>query len=414
MDIIVYNSILYWLTAFYFYRRKGFTLYSFLWFYYALFSSFSILLMKDDLYFQMTGIGKDATITVVPYILLYISFLTLTKPLSNFTISKFNINNKIYRSKSIHNICKLANYISIIYIIVKLVQIYLVSQIGFGIVHDMKDSTEIIYPGVLGIFLWPLNLIGRINNIAIMPLVVLYSLFGYVNGFVKINRLLFYVIPYGLGTVLMGFVGGSRAAMFFGIMQVLFFYVLFQHYIPSKIKRMLLFFSALFSISLVSVTINITQERFGDAASFTVESSILDYLGQTFPNINYRIWENECTRPMGKRLFPLLFGGMGLDSDYFALNYHTYPWIFHSMWGGLYEEFGLIISIVLIVIISFMMSVIMRHKTFRIEDIALCQFCYYICHTALFDFHIHFVEYVSLIIIIFIRYKVKRIIWKLK
>ena len=412
MTVILINSILYWITAIIIYKKNGVTLYSFLWFYYALFSAFGVLLMKDELYFQISGVGSQTPITFTPYVLLYLSFLLLTYPLKRFKLSSIDINSRLLHSRTIWKYMRVANTFAIIYVIIKLFQIYLVSQQGFGIVHDMEDSSDVIYPGVIGFVMRPFNLIGRINNIAIMPMVVLLVLFGYVNGQVKLKTMLAYITPYSLGTVLMGFVGGSRAAMFFGILEVLFFYVLFHHYIPRKVKRRILFFSAIFSISLVYVTLNITRERFGDAASFTVESSILDYLGQMFPNVNYRIWENECTRPMGKWLFPFLFGGMGLDNDYFAINYHTFPWIFHTMWGGIYEEFGLIISISIVLLISFLMNSFMKRKHFRIEDIAICLFCYYIGYTALFDFHIHFIQYISLLIIVIVRFFIKRTLWK--
>lgn len=411
MNVIIINSIAYWCTAFYYYKKNGLSLHSFLWFYYSLFSFFSVLLMKDDLYFNMSGVDPHTRISIIPYIILYFSFQLLTKPIRRFSINNVKCDINLYNSKKLWNFFKIANMLALLYVFIKLLQVYFVAEIGFGVMHDMEDSSDIIYPGVLGLFLRPLNLICRINGIVIMPMVVYFSLNGYVKSLLKTKTVLWMVLPYCIGTVLMGFVGGSRAAMFFGIMQVLFFYIIFHKYIPHKINKYILFFSSVFSVFAIIVTINITKERFGEVASFAVENSILDYLGQMFPNVNYRIWEQNSVHTMGRRLFPLFWGGEHMSSEDFHHKYNVVPWIFHSTWGGLYEEFGLVISVALVFVLYYMMEFFMKRKYYSLSDITMCLFVYYICFTSLFDYHIGFVEYVSIFIILESRNIFKKIKW---
>lgn len=398
MYVLICNSIAYWLTAFFFRYKYGFNLLTFLWFYYAFFSSCGCFLMLDDVYFVFQRADKSIPICVEPYIYLYLSFWAITWPLKAITINKISVNQSLFRNDKLLSIVRKANILATVYVFVKLIQIYFVMQIGFGVVHDMEDSTHIIYPGTAGMLLRFLNIIGRLNNMIIMPIVVLYIFKGYIAGCFTRRYTFKYIFPYCIGTILMGFVGGSRGAIFFGIMNVLFFFIILFDSLSSMIKRRLLVALVAFMAIIVIVVLQITTQRF-EEQSDVVWYSILDYMGQMFPNINYKIW-NQVEHPMGMRMFPALFGSKSFNNDYWFYQNNISGWLFSTLWGCLYIEFGKYVPLFILLVYYKIIRRYLRKNIFYIYDVVIIMYIYYIAFSSLFNYALSSTDYISLILII--------------
>lgn len=406
--IIAYNSLLYILTTLIMYKKSGINLMTALWIYFSFFSICSVLLLNDDLYYAIEGIDSGEKANITPYLLLYLSFLLITLPLRKFNVISVCIDESKYSNRRFHSIAKIAFNISVVYVIVKLIQISIVARIGFGIIHDMDSIDHIIYPGILGLIMKPLNLLGRVNNIVIMPMVVIYVLKGFTLKYFPASYTIRMITPYCIGTLIMGFVGGSRGAMFFGIMTLSFYVVLFYKYIPKKLFRRITLYATFLGFIIYTVMINITVERFGDGASTAVNDSILCYLGQMFPNITFKVW-NHVSHPMGHRMFPFIWGEPFNDSDYWYYKCNIYGWNFRSLWGHFYEEFGVVISIFILIVYNRIINRYLSKTHFKLYDVDFVSMIYYVGIIAVFNFCFTSADYIGFILALVVaRYTLNR------
>lgn len=405
MGVLVVNSILYWVTALIFRKKDGLTLFSFLWLYYAVFSVFGVILMKDDLYFSIEGVDSDAEMHIMPYIYMYFSFLLITLPLRHIRRDTIYLSPNLYNNKRALQLCKLLLAVSVIYLCLKFYQLYLVYQIGFGLMHEL-DGDSMIYPGAIGWLLRILNMIGRFNIIVLMPIAVYYTIYGYLRGYLNKKLFLEVVVVFGVATLIVGAVGGSRGSMFFGIMNLTYYVVFFWNVIPRKIKRTFFIITLAFSIVVYFIMMEITEYRFGD--SMSVGDSILSYLGQVWPNANYRIWEQPTSYPMGRRWLPFLFGTTNLDSDYWYYHSNITGWLFHSVWGFFYTEFGEYIGFLFIILISLLFRMYLKKSRFFLYEIGVIYFFYFFSFTAIFNLALSYMDYLgwflSFLFVVFIRH----------
>lgn len=392
MIVLIANSVIYWSTAFYFYRKDGLTIFSFLWFYYAVFSVFGVLLMKDDLYFVIEGISTDNEMHIIPYVYLYFSFLLITTPLKHIRRDSFSLSNNSFYNKETIQLCNILLKVSYIYLAVKFLQFYYVFQIGFGMMHELEGD-DIIYPGAIGWFLRILNIIGRFVMVVLMPIVVFYTASGFIKGYICKRIFIRTIIVFCIGTLIVGIIGGSRGSMFFGLMSLTYYLLFFWGNIPSKYKHSFIIVAIALSIILYFIVIEITEYRFGDHLS--VGDSILSYLGQVWPNANYRIWEQPTSHPMGKRFFPFIFGTSNLDSDYWYYHSNISGWLFHSIWGSFYTEFGEYLGFLFIILISLLFRLYLKKRKYHIYEVGIVFYFYYFCFTSLFNLAFSYMDYLG-------------------
>ena len=276
MIILIVNSLFYWVTFLYFYHKYKFSLLGFLWLYYAIFSVFAVFLLWDNLYFRVMYISESSieNMTMSPYIILYLSFLYITIPLKRIRFSNFIIDNTIYRNRSIRYFCVNCYIVEFVYILIKLYQAYLVSQVGFGSMHDMEDPDKLLYSGTFSFIIKFLNYLGRFITLVVMPFVTVYIINGFLKKYIRRSELIRCLFLYISASLAVGIVGGSRAQMFFTILQLIFFFILFKHELPHKLVRVICFWGTVFLILVISVTSQITNERFENSKTMTPLESV--------------------------------------------------------------------------------------------------------------------------------------------
>lgn len=389
MWVLCLNSLVYWLTFFHFWKKDGFIPSTSLWLYYAFFSIFGVVLVSDDLY--STVMEKDFShlydnLSIEPYLYLYFAFFLFVTPLRKIRLENLDLSNVAIGKIRFMSICNVCCFFEIIYMIVKLLQIVMVSTIGFGNFHDLggDKADMILYSGgavgmVMGIF----NYIGRFLNISIMPYVICFSGYLFVTKSINRRKFLYMILPYCISVVLKGVVSGSRAGMFFALMEVGFYYVLFYRYFDHNLRRKINMLAIIFSSLLIFVTSQITVERFDDR-NFTPFESIVRYLGEMWPNLGLEIWDKVNIHPNGEFLFSTFNGDDSqIQKWFYKTGVHT--WWFYTIVGRLYFEYGKLLTIIIIISLGIMIRQYLSRKTFYLCHMGVVVFIFNFCVSNLFN-----------------------------
>lgn len=388
MVILIINSLAYCATFSYFYHRYKFSLLSFIWMYYAIFSVFAVFLLWDNLYFRVMYISENKieNINMVPYTILYLSFLYITIPLKKVKYSNFRIDSTIYRNRSIRHFCVHCYAIELIYVLIKLYQVYLVSQVGFGSMHDMEDPDKLLYSGTFSVMIKLLNYLGRFTTLVVMPFVTVYIINGFIQKHIGKVELINSLFLYIGASLAVGIVGGSRAQMFFAILQLMFFFILFKRELPSKFLHIIYFSGTVFFILVIFITSQITNERFEDSTTMTPLESVFRYLGEMWINLSVDVWGQTSMHPMGLRMFGYLFTDSELYDAYWYYKTDVHTWWFKTFLGDLQFEFGTLGAIIVILLMGLLIRKCMRKSSYELYDVGYILFIYTICITSLFDF----------------------------
>ncbi len=396
MSILACNSLLYWFTFIYYYRKDGMCVSTMLWLYYATFSVFGALLMVNDMYFDVMGIPDKAKrlegLSIEPYVLLYLTFYLFVIPLrrvkmDNLDFSKIGLSH--FRLRKLGRICC---FFEIIYILIKLYQLYLVSQIGFGVFHDMQKESagidaEFFYGGSIGIIIRFLNYIGRFINLVFMPTISMYMIYMFCHKAVSKKEFFWIVGSYFVGKLIVGVVGGSRGMMFFSVMELLIYYFIFKDYVSKNLKRGITRFGLVLCISIILVTLSISIERNDNigGGNVAVAENILRYLGEMWPNLGLEYWDRVHVHPYGELLYSYLVpSNQDLTVEWFyKTGAHT--WWFFTILGRLYFEYSKFLSIVIILFLALIIRKFMSKKTYRLCDMGIIIFIYNFCVGSLFN-----------------------------
>lgn len=410
MEILIINSLAYWITFSYFFYKYKLSILTFIWMYYSIFSVFGIFLLMDNLYFKVMDISENRIedITIVPYALLYISFLFISLPLKRVNFVNLVIDNRIYHNKMVRRFCQSCYFFEFIYILIKLYQAYLVSQVGFGSMHDMEDPDMLLYSGTFSVTIKILNYMGRIITLVFMPFVVVYIINGFLKKYIKKKELLYCLFLYIGASLAVGIIGGSRAQMFFAFMQLMFFFILFKNEFPPKLLRSVYILGFLFSCLIVFVTSQITVERFEDTQSMTPLESVYRYLGEMWLNLSMDVWDKAAVHPMGVRMFGHLFIDSNLNYSYWYYKTDVHIWWFKTFLGDLQLEFGTFIAMLIIFIMGVFIRRCLKKQWYKLSDVGYVFFIYTFCIKNLFDLGISLISLLVLLFTIFFSRLIRR------
>lgn len=154
----------------------------------------------------------------------------------------------------------------------------------------------------------------------------------------------------------------NRGGMFFCAMHLCFFIVLFYYKLSKNIKRTIFSFVIVGFAFVVFYSLIITYARMGDGSEGV--NSILRYFGEPFPNLGFNIWDHEIRHPYGARFYPSLAEMLGfktLSADTLGRNIGFLYWgnyvgipmlNFKTVFGDLYIEFGLFLTLLFTILYS--------------------------------------------------------------
>ncbi|TWV15117.1 oligosaccharide repeat unit polymerase [Bacteroidaceae bacterium HV4-6-C5C] len=359
------NFLLYFGSFISTYRKNGLSIASFVWLIYSIFAAFSIYLCLSGLYWKVmySSVYEYEPISPIPLLLNYLCVYFILKPLDKIQLSKLNFSCLVYSRRN-WNIIYVLFAIDIIYALIKIMQLKTAISFGFGNLHDMGGEyiSTLYYEGnpLAKLF----NALGRFSNIMIVPFVLLYIFKGYKNGKCSKKILIFYFFVFIFNALSIGLTTGSRANLFFGLLNLSFFFLLFWSDLSKKTKKRILFGVIIIVTMLIVVTTQITKERFDDNLKRTAMDSVFEYLGETFPVLGYEYW-NKAEYTGGQRLFSDFFSlfdnnFIPKDSDYW---YHytgvRLDW-FKTIYGDLYIEFGPILPVIILFILAISFTAYLR------------------------------------------------------
>ncbi len=401
MLILICNSLLYWVTFLYFYRKDKMRISTLLWLYYAVFSTFGVLLLDDGQYFYIMGIPDGnkrlQNLSFEPYILLYLTFYLFVTPLRRVIVENFDFSKVGISHASLYKITKACLFLEIIYILIKIPQVYIISKVGFGTYHDLVQQNplieeQLLYGGGLGLILKLFNYAGRLVNMVFMPTLLIYSTYMYINKSFPKRMFLWLVGSFIVGLLIRGIVGGSRGAMFFSVLELFFFYFLFVEYLSPKLKRKIkgIGLSMVSIIILVTIYVSIDRNEgisSSTTSSATVSENIFRYFGEMWPNLGLELWDRMKEHPKGE----MLFGNLSNETDpnitekwYYKTNVHS--WWFKTVLGRLYYEYGKLMAMLIIFSIAAVIRKFLNRRTYYLAHMGLIAYIFSFCTVCLFDF----------------------------
>lgn len=377
LSIILCNSLLYIVTSIFFLKKEGVCIHSFLWLYMTLFTLGSVYLLGSGLYFYVMDypdFTDKEKLSVLPYLFNYLFCLLFTEPIKRISITRF-------RPKYIYTNFnrRFINFLLIIesfYILLKLYQSIFVYTIGFGNFHDLGGTVqdEILYGGnkILQYF----NYLGRFVNMVFMPYVLFHQITGYLTHQISPKRLLVILTMYGLSSILVGVVSGSRASMFFAILNILFFFIFYFSKLNKKLVRHSLVVLVLFLCGFIVVSSIITRQRFVNSGTMTAHDNIARYLGEANLNLGFEYWNHVFKHTEGSFVFQDF---KKLSSPDLRNYIGVHPEWFQTSYGCFFIDYGPIIPVI-IALFLFLLGKIMFPLKMKTINLSLGFYYFSYCY----------------------------------
>jgi oligosaccharide repeat unit polymerase len=372
--ILIGNSVLYIGTfLIYQYKAKRFTLGSFVLLIYA-----TISLAAIDLYH--TPDYKNRTITVFPFIYLYVTLMLLFCPLLKFSEGHI-LSIKLKYNGIIKILSFLTIVTSFIIFLVKLPAINFSNltnpeYLALSYLENGLDSNRTMQIGLM-------NLIGFLATF-LGPMVVLLLIYNFL--FIRNKVITIGLICVILIRIIVEASMGHRGVFMSILFDMAFVYFCFRKCMTKKLKKgIIIVFTAIVSlmgIFFMAISIGRAENSNADTSSF-----LLSYAGQSFINFNTYGLDIGDTRE-GDRTFPLVKTLLGMPT---AKNYmdrrdmykhlKVDDSIFSTFIGDFTIDFGPFFAFIIVIIISFLFSKALKPRSWHFGHLLLLMVLYNITTT---------------------------------
>ena len=381
--IILVNALLYVGTSYFFFKKEGFTVRTFLWIYLSIFTIGSVYLLWTGLYFEVMDyphFKDNEKISFVTYVLNYLFCFLFLNVTNRFNIDNLRVFFKYNRTTKL--VTNWVLFIEVIYFLLKAVQAIVVFSFGFGNFHELGQYNQnaILYGSAP--FLLYVNYLGRFVNLVIMPYLLLHQFYGYRRGEVSSSAFLWVAILFCVNTLLVGIVAGSRASMLFGLLNILFFVVLLYRYLNKKLIRRGFLFGIIAAFTLYLVTSNITYERFEKAGAMSSSDNIARYLGEAQLNLTYE-YQNHLFRHTNGAY---TFGDFFTKRTDIASTIAVHPEWFKTAYGCFFVDYGLYTPIIIVFCIMLFFRLLIPKRNQNSGQFLMCFYYYTFCAWLPFNF----------------------------
>lgn len=383
MNILIINAFVYVCWLIYSIRKdKKITLYVLFVFLYTLFAVCAIPAVISGIYTEELGNNNIDSIQIEPYIWAFLVFFCLVYPfrhLKKIDIDSYNI----WENKNILYFINIWSCLYLFFTILKLTEMIVTLKTGLGEAYNarhMEGEVLFSYPGILGELNTRLTWFLPLT----IPIVMFYSLAGYIKGYVKKSRSFFLMILSFLPAFLMSIANGSRGSLFMDMFCLAFYFIIFWYKFNKKDKH------TIFILSLVSLSfvlfyaIGISLQR-ADITGSNAFEGILRYFGEPFPNLGTELWNHVVKHPYGDRLFPnltnfYLNGYTDIDiRSYWVQVTGVRIWCFKTFFGDFYIEYGTLLGCLVPILIALVFNIFVKASKFNIMTIPLIYFYFQIC-----------------------------------
>lgn len=359
MQVLIFNALLYIITAAFFYKKdRHFTIRTLIFLLYSIFAIAGIYTIYDGTFFSTFGTYSLTNLDVLPYMANYVIVFVLTFSIGNINQTDVYKNIRYFNSRTVKNIEIFVIFISLIYVFMQFEVASILSSYELGDIYQAAHDGDSL-----------INFPSQWMNIAyfrtMQILDILYPVI-YLIEFAKLTTgkdtkysitiLLMILIPRIMGCAIMA----NRGGIIFNTASFVFFMIAFWKDMPQKAKLIFKNGSILFLVLIVSYLAAISISRLGDDKA-EAGKSVLRYFGEAFPNLGLRVWEVSDHYLLGMRTFPTIYSffsdipnivtqaeGNGMKHIVFE-QISGFPIInFKTFYGDLYCEWGSLFPFVII------------------------------------------------------------------
>lgn len=207
---------------------------------------------------------------------------------------------------------------------------------------------------------WIVGFLSTFYNI-LNPLMLYYCIVQFIFNKGTINKKFYYsIILFVFIVLLYNISQGARGGIFISTINLCVVFLPFWKNIQLRIKRKLLKGGILFLVLSGMYTITMTISRFLDNSSKeTPLGSFFRYIGEPFPHLGNKFWDQVIIHPLGSRFYPFIFGQHFSEAKYITTNAENQAvWgsitgvpilNYKTIYGDFYIEFGPIIGFIFII-----------------------------------------------------------------
>lgn len=377
MNLLLINAILYFGTTVYFYKKLGFTVYTFLWIEFAIIAFLGYYTFQVGIYEDTFGPKNPNELRLLPYLYVFIGYLIAFEP---FRKINPNLDTPIPYRKYTNTLINLYIIVMTAYLILKISEAVVSLTFGLADVKEIKDiEGESLFDYSDNFFLHRLNTVRWLFQIPLTPFIFAYCVQCWKQHKQTLKTIILLALCF-LPDVFSSLAVGGRAGIFTAFLNVVFFAVLYFRQIPARVKKVgsiaIIGFLAIAAISSLAITL----DRWQNAES--PFEPILRYFGEPFPNWGFNFYDKVIQFTHGGYLFQEFVidtEALGIysmvDSQQYwegvtgtpVLNFTTY-------WGGMYIEFGTIGAFLFVILYAL---IIKRLISPRLTVYNLCFLYFY-------------------------------------
>lgn len=345
MDVFTINAFVYILTTFFIFRKnRKVNVYLLIWIAYTIIAIMGVVCVKTGAHYS-GDIQLGENVSVIPYVFVYVTTCLLAYPFKNFDERRLD-----FSSIANSGIYRYIPFVMIVFIIVSCTQgfqAYMTLLLGgLGAAYDDAFNGSLVFD-------YSDNLLKNINEYGFTiyslcsPFVIFYYLYKIINKKDRVWGNVCCLIICFLPDIFSALSRGSKGALFFTAMNMLFYYIIFKPQFKDKIIRQFKFIGCVVAVLLTIFVVSITMGRLESSGSSRSETDvIICYLGESMPNIGWEFWDKKINHPYGARFFPELADKrMNTDRetqfDYWESKTNVRLRHCKTLWGECYVEFGL-------------------------------------------------------------------------
>ena len=380
------NIFLFLITTLHIYRKDHcFSIRIAVLFMYLILAIMGFITVYNGIFFEEFGFYNKENISIIPFVFNYLMVVLLL----NSTKGHVNISNYI----NVFPLIKLKWRNRFEIVISLLCLLYLILSVFWFKKYGGVDFVDIYTSNRAGEHDYVFS--NRFLNIfffrtyqILLWVTPFFCLLEFVKLIHKIKRrqsilliILFYVCMF-VGCLIQA----NRGGFIFISANALFFIIIFWKYFSHNVKRNLLIVGGVMIAIIVFFTIGITISRSSDDTELAFFGAIR-YMGESFPNLGFRVWDTSGEHIMGARKFPFLFQALGGYIPDFEGNHYDYVFYyetkykypinnFQTFFGDIYAEFGIVLSFLIVICYVLLIKEIIKKTSDSILSIVFVYVTY--------------------------------------
>lgn len=357
MNILLINTFIYVIAFIYFFRKKGVTIYTVLWFEFAIIAFLGYYTFEVGIYQERLGIHNIKTLTLLPYIFIFLGYLIAFEP---FRKLNPNLDTPIPYRKYTSVLLNLWIIVMTAYLILKISETTITMAYGMGdYYNDRSETGESLFDYSDNLLLKSINKIGNILSTPIIPFVIAYCVQCWKNKIHTVKTIILVTLCF-LPYIFQSTANGSRNGLFTVFLNILFFYLFYREQLTDKVKRVAVIIAVGFIGLGLFYSLIITDERFGEKYDNNIEP-ILSYFGEPFPNVGFYFYDKVEHHTWGERRFPWLVGAKEFKSikdmrQHLEIKSGVNMFIFRTYWGDMYVEFSTVGAFIFIIVYALLIK----------------------------------------------------------